>query len=639
MPQLREIASDNFMMFGADRPATQARDAVNNLLPRYIVIRRFEDLTTYYFLYQRHAFRSAMEDINEGQTLEEALKIDAAEAVPVLDAYAPIGDVPARCVIVDGDYVTGVIFTETQEAGKRGEPRRVGLEGLFKKFGGQKPEPVTRSLETDFPEEVPLGETTSLLITLVTETRSVRGPAMPVAVPVGAKIDLVLQVRQGFEIVGRAENSITVTNEEESLPVQFMLKAAALGPGKVRVFAFENGQALGSVTLAPVVVEAKAEPSTRTQESSPIAPLTFTQPDLSLLIFEDKKNGIPEITFRLMGANPQYDMNLKAFGPVRLESDPLLYFQEFFKDIEDLPISTDKDKANMEQKLKRKGANLFENLLPPDLQALLWSLRDQIKTVQVQSQEAWIPWEMLRLQGKEDGRIVEGPFLCEAFEMTRWMLEIPRVPELSLKNVGYVIPSYPGRLALTYASHERDYMKSLSGGGREVNAITPTYHGVTDALSAGEYDGVHFSGHGLFEKKDPDRSIIALEECKVGADGRISYEELSPEDISGIMKNCGVSKPLVFWNACQTGQAGLSLTGVGGWARRFINAGAGCFIGSHWSVYDEAAFKFAKAVYDNLLGGKTVGAAVKAAREAIRPMKDPTWLAYTVFADPLAKVR
>jgi hypothetical protein len=462
---------------------------------------------------------------------------------------------------------------------------------------------------------------------------------MPVAVPVGTKIDLVIQAQQGFEIVGRAENSITVRNEEESLPVQFVLKAAALGPGKVRVFAFENGEALGSVTLAPVIVEAGIEPSTRGQESYEIASTTARQPDLSLLIFEDRRNGLPEITFRLMGANPEYDMNLKAFGPVRLESDPLLYFQNFFKDIEDLPLSTAKDKANMERRLERKGANLFENLLPPDLQALLWSLRNQIKTVQVQSQEAWIPWEMLKLQGKEDGRIVEGPFLCEAFEMTRWMLEIPRVPQLSLNNVGYVIPSYPGRLALTHASHERDYMKSLSGSRREVNAITPTYFGVTDALSAGEYDGVHFSGHGLFEKKDPDSSIIALEECKISADGRIiSYEELSPEDISGIVKNCGASKPLVFWNACQTGQAGLSLTGIGGWAKRFIDAGAGCFIGSHWSVYDKAAFKFAKAVYDNLLGGKTVGAAVKAAREAIRPMKDPTWLAYTVFADPLAKV-
>ena len=41
----------------------------------------------------------------------------------------------------------------------------------------------------------------------------------------------------------------------------------------------------------------------------------------------------------------------------------------------------------------------------------------------------------------------------------------------------------------------------------------------------------------------------------------------------------------------------MALTGIGGWARRFLSAGASAFVGAYWSVYDEPAFGFAKELY------------------------------------------
>jgi CHAT domain-containing protein len=82
----------------------------------------------------------------------------------------------------------------------------------------------------------------------------------------------------------------------------------------------------------------------------------------------------------------------------------------------------------------------------------------------------------------------------------------------------------------------------------------------------------------------------------------------------------------------------MALTGIGGWARRFVQAGAGAFIGAYWSVYDDAAFAFAKEVYTRILDGMPIGDAVREARAKVREDGDPTWLAYTVFADPLATV-
>src|SRR5207248_3038105 len=101
----------------------------------------------------------------------------------------------------------------------------------------------------------------------------------------------------------------------------------------------------------------------------------------------------------------------------------------------------------------------------------------------------------------------------------------------------------------------------------------------------------------------------------------------------------GRAKPLVFFNACQIGRSAMSLTDIGGWARQFLHAGAGAFIGAFWSIYDQPAYDFAQALYSRLLRGIPIGRAVQEARIAIKPAGHPTWLAYTVFADPLATVQ
>jgi CHAT domain-containing protein len=82
----------------------------------------------------------------------------------------------------------------------------------------------------------------------------------------------------------------------------------------------------------------------------------------------------------------------------------------------------------------------------------------------------------------------------------------------------------------------------------------------------------------------------------------------------------------------------MTLTGIGGWAGRFLRAGASGFIGAYWSVYDRPAFDFAQAFYGHLFKGVPIGRSIREARLAARGSGDPTWLAYTVFADPLATV-
>ena len=411
------------------------------------------------------------------------------------------------------------------------------------------------------------------------------------------------------------------------MPLQFKLKATELGPAKVQILAFHQGQPLGAITLAPTVVPAdqtaEEKRRSRRQEMVPIA--TAHEPDLMLLILEHQNNEQPALSFRLRATDPALGLNFKLFGPVTLRTDPFQYFQYFFKDIEGLPVSSHQDKVKVEQKLAAKGSILFEKLIPTDLQVLLWQLRDRIKVVQVQSEEPWIPWELCKLQGREDGRVVEGPFLCEAFAMTRWLPGIGFKRTLSLKNMALVLPRDSG---LPMATSEGEYVLSFANGGRRVERVPATFLQLRAALASGSFDGWHFTGHGGFRAPDPNRSAMLLE----------NREELTPEDLTGVVANLGLARPLVFLNACQIGRNALSLTDIVGWAAQFLRADAAAFIGSYWSVYDQAAHDFAQAFYSRLLAGLSIGQATQQARVTIKPLGDPTWLAYVVFADPFATI-
>ena len=73
-------------------------------------------------------------------------------------------------------------------------------------------------------------------------------------------------------------------------------------------------------------------------------------------------------------------------------------------------------------------------------------------------------------------------------------------------------------------------------------------------------------------------------------------------------------------------------------ADAFIRAGAGLFVGSLWSVGDDTARTFAQEFYQGLKSGKTVAHATRVAREATKRANEPTWLAYTVYGHPYARL-
>jgi hypothetical protein len=612
---LRKAARDTFILLQGDQPAGQARQLIERLDCTHVIVCSTDPPHAYY-LYPKREIVHLLAHAGSQITAQQAIGLHKATATPALDAYTDAEATPDRSVVVEEGHVIG--FFDATELPDR--PVMRGGSWETSKGG----EPAPRSLVADLPRQVHLDESVSLLVWLSAELEA--GSPLPATLPAGAAVDIVVQPGSGFELDGKSEGTLRVTVARETMPLQFKLRATQIGPAKLRVFAFYQGQPLGCITLATTVVPATQPASgQRTGQEQVLERLSASQPDLSLLILEHDQAGKPAITFRLTALDPGLELNLKPFGPVQLHMDPFQYFQEFFHDIETLPLRTPREKAAAELRLAARGAGLFQALFPPDLQALLWSLRDQVRTVQVQSEEPWIPWELCKLQGKENGRVDEGPFLCEAFAVTRWMPGVGRKHSLRMNRIALVTPRDSG---LRHAASERDYLLSLAGSGRRIEPIPANYLDVRSALAAGKYDCWHFTGHGGVRSPDPNRSAILLE----------NRDMLIPEDLYGVVGNLGQAHPIVFLNACQVGRSAMSLTDIGGWAAQFLRAGAAAFIGAYWSVFDQPACDFAQAFYARLLAEVPIGEAVRQARASIKPSGDPTWLAYTVFADPLAAI-
>ena len=337
----------------------------------------------------------------------------------------------------------------------------------------------------------------------------------------------------------------------------------------------------------------------------------------------------PAMTYILNSNDAALGLNHKKFGPCPMPGAPQAYVREFYDDITQAWTDSEQDRAVLRRRLAAKGSYMFTALFPEPLQQLLWRLRERIRSVRVQSEEPWVPWELCRLQGTDtDGRVQEAGFLCQEFDVTRWIPGVPLVSRLSCRRMGVVMTGGSG---LANAAQERDELLALATDERTVEPIEARYLDVMRALCEGAHDAWHFIAHGYYRADSPDHSGIILENDK----------RLRAEDLSGEVRNLGAHhRPLVFMNACSVGRTGFSLTGIGSWAAQFLRARAGAFIGSYWAIADPLARRFANVFYRQLLAGAPIGESARAARQAAREVdeEDPTWLAYTVYADPVARV-
>ncbi len=301
--------------------------------------------------------------------------------------------------------------------------------------------------------------------------------------------------------------------------------------------------------------------------------------------------------------------------------------------------SNEPDEAEQEalrQEMESLGEGLFEQLLPPQLQAAYWTriapLRDQgvIRTLLITSDEPWIPWELIKPYGwnRIENREYTDDFWVSSFVLTRWLAGRGPVGRVEVHAAALIMPA----VGLSYIEQEQRYFATLAQERHiQVDAPLQRRSDVLAALRLGGFQVLHVATHGNFDGDDADSSQLRL------VDDVLMPADLQGRALAGIRR----SRPLVFLNACHGGRTAFGLTGMGGWAEKmFREAGVSAFVGALWEVNDELAVAFSQTFYRHLAEGETLGEALLAARRHLRALNpaNPTWLAYTLYGDPNAVI-
>ncbi len=182
-----------------------------------------------------------------------------------------------------------------------------------------------------------------------------------------------------------------------------------------------------------------------------------------------------------------------------------------------------------------------------------------------------------------------------------------------------------------------------TAGGIPDGIAPATRLDVLGHLLTGDFDLVHFSGHGTYDPADPTATGWVFQ------DGLLTAREVERIDRA---------PSLIVANACLTGQASRATTHPGGvdgsygeagllpsLADEFFKRGVRNYIGTAWQVPDRSAVTFATSFYEAFLpsadgryAGTTIGEAMLAARRRLHETTptdhEAVWAAYHHYGDP-----
>jgi CHAT domain-containing protein len=476
-------------------------------------------------------------------------------------------------------------------------------------------EPPARFLTGMLPESAPAGRRISLMVQVtLTGQPGVSAPLKPMAVPPGGCYITITVTAPGLVPVGDLEQDLYVPAASDSEPIRFGFRTGRAGLHPVLVRAFAAGTFVGELALQ-VSVEAGGRLEEGPVRAAVLAGLVAEPGEVTLQVSRTDED---RYSFQLIG---------EAFYPVeltrRLAGDPAEVVRALTEELHAMAAQESRyaSPALVRNRIRSLGAQLWAEVVPDTIRRQFWEQAGRIKLFTVASDMDTVPWELLYpIDGGNDNG-----FLVEQFPVVRRVYGQSRARHLSLSSAAYVVP--PGSPA--NAMDEVEIVKARLGATvrhREVCSRLDTLLGILeDSPSV-----LHFACHNEFTSRAG--SVISLD------GGPLRPSDLAPARQAGSMAS---SSPLVFLNACRTAGEIPGLMEMMGWARQFMGAGAGAFIGSLWAVRSSSAKAFADTFYQALVSeAAPLGEASLRARRAIAAdAGDPTWLAYTIYGNPSATLQ
>ncbi len=436
-------------------------------------------------------------------------------------------------------------------------------------------------------------------------------------------------------IKGDFRKKIEVPAAGESAVVSFSAIFTHIGPCKLHIEISQEQVPMASLTLEPVCVEKETPAGMTNASATADAPAPFPKAVNQLRIREHQVGTNSYYTYEL--DVPGLEI-LDLFESPTITVDRQKYIAQLYTEIEELWDNTNGDMKVFNMQLRDYGATLFMQLFPEKLRNILYKNTLNITSIQVISTEPFIPWELLLVK-HPDQQVAWQPadrFLGE-MGLTRWLHGWTPAKELVIRKdrAKYVIPQYQDpQHELPAGQLEATYLKKAFGAV-EVEPSTLT---VTELLRTGKFDLLHFCCHGGADMDNITHAKLLLKEEYKNGELRPTYLTQTSVQGCGSISREG-SRPLVVVNACETGRLGNGLTGYGGFAKAFLNAGAGAFIGSLWAVEDNAAVSFITTFYDELKAGRTLSEATVNARAKASTEPDSAWISYVVYGHPFAVLK
>ncbi|MGB9872577.1 MAG: CHAT domain-containing protein [Anaerolineae bacterium] len=496
------------------------------------------------------------------------------------------------------------------------------------------PPTVTRYTDIYAPTRVPVGERFPIIVGL-TRSPTEGQPAAAIQAQLNELIRVVL-IPRGPELMSEPTRTMRVA-EGDSEPVVFYLRTVASGMQSVLIDFYSQTHLLVSVTHTLTAEEAAAVPEAGKLPAQRLELRDYTAPHPGLVLRVSTRDN--RLTYTLNYA----DSTQRIIQGGTLRADPERYRYQVLREIENLARGLDADGKPLGaggqpspqeffRRLERIGYRLYDELFSEDLRREYRErIRGRVVTLEVVSDEPWIPWELVKPYDADWA----DDFLCLQYDFSRWVSDgAAPAAEIRVESLACVAPEDAG---LPFAGAEKAAVRALAGRfGLADHTPAQARRAAVEALLEGEtaVHLWHFACHGHFDGAAPGNSPLFLEQG----------ERLRPNDLAGpqVKRRLSTDRPLVFLNACRVGQSGLSLTGLGGWAARLVGeCRVGALIAPLWTVNDLVACKFARAFYAATQEpGMTLAAALRRAREQVKTAypDDPTWLAYSLYAHPNARL-
>ncbi|MGN6753503.1 MAG: DUF7379 domain-containing protein [Intrasporangium sp.] len=499
------------------------------------------------------------------------------------------------------------------------------------------PSPVEAHLAAEMPVAMAPEEEVDLRVRL---SRKAIAPAFGAAhdeavVSVDETRPLTVRVvgKRNAEVLGADTDVFALPAGGGTSELVFQVRARRAGPVEVTVVVRQGSVPIGTLRLSSHATEAAAVAPALMAASTVTArtPLGLDAPELEglpcLEIFETAQGN--EVVY-------EYALRLERGGPIQRFASPPLHDRAGFvrallRRVEAAWLELGDRPSAFLAEIQDLGASLFEQLFPQEMQALLWRHRNRLADLLVHADEPYMPWELVHLKPPVGPRQKAPRFLAQ-HGLVRW--QFTGFPPKTLRaRAGHVRSLCPDYLDPAFVLAETGLEAQFLAARLGATPVRATPTDVRSLLRRGDFDLLHFAGHGLADPTDIFDAKVLLAGRKRGNAVVPQYLSATTVSENGRWAAAG-SGPMVVLNACQVGRGGEQLSTLGGFAKAFLDAGASAFVSSLWSVGDQPARTFVETFYEELLSGTPVALATVRARERARQAGDATWLAYVVYARP-----